>query len=147
MPREYVATALVLIIMGAGCGGSEGSEVEVTLAAGGSTENRAAVVTTIGGESTTNDDVALPFVETVTLDGSFDLTVEVTSLDGNDVRCEIAGLEEGHNVPLNPDLGAGDSLEIGGPIRSEDGQHVRCTAEGTVDGESIDYSSSTEVLE
>ncbi len=142
-----VLAVLALIVVGAGCGGSDGSDLEVTLAAGGRLDNRAAVVTTIGGVSTTHDDVDLPFVEDVTLDGDFDLTVEVTSLDGNDVRCEIAGLEEGRNVPLNPDLGAGDSVEIGGPIRSEDGQHVLCTAAGTVDGNSIDYQSSTEVLE
>lgn len=116
------------------------------MAAGGRTGNRASVTTFIDGAEATHDDVALPYVETVPLNGKFDLAIEVESLDGNDVRCAIAGLDEVRDIPINPDLDRGDSVELGGPVRSEDAQHVRCSVDGAVDADSLNYSSSTDVL-
>ncbi len=135
---------LVLACVGAGCGGSDA--IEVTLAAGGRTDNRASVTTSIDGVQKTHANVALPYVETIALGGSFDLSIEVTSLDGNDVRCEISGLDEGHDIPINPDLGSGDSVQLGGPVRSEDGPRVRCSVEGTIHDDSLSYSSDADVL-
>ena len=149
MPRTRVAVAVLLGGASlAGCGGEDGRTVDVRLEAGVPVDTPSRITYTVNGEETTVEQDGGDSMEVTLEEGDFDLAVEIERLDGDrDVRCAITGLEMERDVEVNPDLGIGESVQLGEAIQSGDGTHVRCVAQGTLGADTLEYGGGGEVLE